>query len=371
MNKIRLVIVEDNEEELQVCADSVKRYERQFQRSVEVVACKSVDEAKDCVDNSFDGAIIDLKLDVRGDEGGLVVEYIKNNLRIPVVIFTGTPQNADSEGGLMRIFKKGETSYEDIFNLFFEIYATGVTKVLGGRGVIEQGMNKVFWKSLVPILESWQKHVVAGKETEAAVLRFVINHLLELLEEAEGCFPEEMYLTPFEHDLIKTGQIVKTKEKDEYSVVLSPACDLVVHNNQMKTDRILLCSIETSSSLVVDARKTLRKTLPDDASEDVKASHQLKQQKANDTLNRLVRNAHSSYYHYLPRTTRFLGGLINFRRVQTCTKKDFLKQFDSISVQIAMTFTKDIVARFSSYYARQGQPDFDFQSLLQDVKGQD
>lgn len=40
-----------------------------------------------------------------------------------------------------------------------------------------------------------------------------------------------------------------------------------------------------------------------------------------------------------------------------------LEAFENPSVQISSLFLKDIVARFSSYYARQGQPDIDYEKV--------
>ena len=62
-----------------------------------------------------------------------------------------------------------------------------------------------------------------------------------------------------------------------------------------------------------------------------------------------------------------MGGLICFRKVSTCKKKDFSETFAAAEVQVAAPFVKDIVARFSAFYARQGQPDFDFDALLTDL----
>ena len=67
-------------------------------------------------------------------------------------------------------------------------------------------------------------------------------------------------------------------------------------------------------------------------------------------------------------TSLFEGGIINFRKVNTYKPKDFDSKFDKPLVQISMAFTKDIVSRFSSYYSRQGQPDFDFDTLTEELK---
>ena len=72
-----------------------------------------------------------------------------------------------------------------------------------------------------------------------------------------------------------------------------------------------------------------------------------------------LRNNRTPYFHYLPETNVFRGGVINFRHIETVELEKYNDIFDDPLVQISSAFTKDIVARFSSYYARQGQPDFD------------
>ena len=53
MSKLRLLIVEDDEQELEACRDSVERYGDEKNRDFELVECKSLDEALELLDNSF------------------------------------------------------------------------------------------------------------------------------------------------------------------------------------------------------------------------------------------------------------------------------------------------------------------------------
>ena len=70
------------------------------------------------------------------------------------------------------------------------------------------------------------------------------------------------------------------------------------------------------------------------------------------------------YYHWLPKTNFFDGGILNFRKLTTYNKGDFDKNFGKPTIQISPFFVKDIVSRFSSYYARQGQPDIDNKDFI-------
>ena len=156
MSVFRLLVVEDNEDELSVCRDTVARYIDETKRQVEIVECKSVNDSFEKLGNpknSCDGAIIDLKLDDHGDEGNLVISRIKeSNHRIPVAILTGTPNVADSDFPFIGVFKKGDpgAGYADLLDRFWEIYNTGLTHIMGSRGIIEKMLNTVFHKSLLP-----------------------------------------------------------------------------------------------------------------------------------------------------------------------------------------------------------------------------
>ena len=200
-------------------------------------------------------------------------------------------------------------------------------------------MRDVYLENLLPQIETWISYGEAYKETdpkrtERALLRYTLNHLLQLLEEdEERCFPEEFYLYPSVLDRITTGSIVQAD--DQWFVVLSPACDLVPRgeNGVLNTDRILLVEVESVEKILGGS-------------------------KSKNRVSELSANRRT-YYHWLPPTDFFQGGILNFRKLKTLNENDFDGKFGKPTIQISPSFVKDIVSRFSSYYARQGQPDID------------
>ena len=355
MSELRLLIVEDNERDLRSFRNSVKVYKDEKDRTIDVVECETLEDALETLDNSFDGAIIDLKLADQGDEGNQVIEkIIKSFFRIPIAIFTGNRGNWDDNLNdkimLIGVFTKGAIGYDGLLDKFWEIYNTGLTRIMGGRGLIEQRLAKVFLKNLQPQINTWISYGEENsKRTEKALLRYTLNHLLQLLEEdGERCFPEEFYLYPPMSEGITTGSIVKEETSDRPFVVLSPACDLVIRSNgEFKTDRILLAEIEDESEVVNAALDGIRRK-------------QSKENKLRDIFN----NNHRDYYHWLPQAYSFNGGFLNFRKLRTLDKTGLDEGFETPSIQISPFFVKDIVSRFSSYYARQGQPDIDNEDFV-------
>lgn len=353
MCKFKLLIVEDDEEELILYRTTIERYEIENKRVIEIFESNTLEDALEQIDNSFDSVIIDLKLETDVDGGNKVIKEIHNKYRIPVAILTGTPGNADDDFiKIINVYKKGETGLDEILNDLIQIYDTGLTKIFGGRGHIENTMDKVFWENILPRLDSWKSHVERGEKTEKALLRFTINHLLELLnDDSEICYPEEMYISPVLSDSIRTGSIVFSTINNKKYIVMSPACDLVCRNDgNFKTDRILLCEIEDYNPVEEQVLSGITKTAK-------------KQNKLKD----LLKNNYTDYHHWLPHTSAFTGGFINFRWTIAIDKSDYETQFNPPKVQISSHFIKDIISRFSSYYARQGQPDFDFDSISSQI----
>ena len=371
MSEMRILIVEDNEKDLRSFSNSVKVYKDKKQQTIDTVECKTLKDALEKLDNSFDGAIIDLKLADEGNEGNKVVEKIVESFfRIPIVIFTGDRSNWDEnlrkEIMLIGIFTKGAIGYDKLLDKFWEIYNTGLTHIMSGRGIIETSLSDVFLKNLNPNIQRWIHYAKDGEEnserTQNALLRYTLNHLLQLIEEdGEDCFTEEVYLYPPIPDKITTGSMVK--EDNQWFVVLSPACDLVIRNGQINTERILFVAVEKEADIVDKACNRLKKITNDEKREEEK----------NDILQKLSGNNRAFYYHWLPPVKfniskgghlDFEGGFLNFRKLEALPLKKFKTRFKDPSIQISPFFVKDIVSRFSSYYARQGQPDIDNKDFI-------
>ncbi len=125
--------------------------------------------------------------------------------------------------------------------------------------------------------------------------------------------------------------------------MLSPPCDLALHANIMKTDRILLCQIEKSDDII---KKCMQK--------------QSGKKSKKNAIRNCLNNNYTDYYHWLPGNSLFCGGYINFRKVITYELGEFKAKYGMAQLKVQDYFVKNIMNRFSSYYARQGQPDFDF-----------
>ena len=356
MTTFRLLVVEDDDQDLETCRNTIERYEHETSRHIELFECPRLEDAFKILNESFDGAIIDLKLGSDQYAGNEVIRSIEDqNLRFPVAILTGTPDAADSSFTHIGVFKKGEAEagYDQLLNRFWRIHDTGLTRILGGRGLIENKLGQVFRKNLIPQIEQWEKYgEVDSNRTESALLRHTLNHLIQLIDdEIALSFPEEFYIYPPLTSTIHTGSIVEEKNSDRRSVVMSPDCDLVVRpNGNRNTKEILLVEVVPPVALFpwfnASSISELSKT-------------------KKGALKGALRNRKSDYYHCLPKTEFTPLGFLNFRSVRAVEEHSFGQKFKiPHKLQISPPFVKDIVSRFSSYYARQGQPDIDFERFI-------
>ena len=335
MTALQLLLVEDDDARIKEYQEVLDDYIETRGRHIEMPVAKTLDEAKQGLDGSIDAAIVDLNLGGGTMDGGEIIDELKKYFRIPVAILTGTPDDAENVPPVVEVFTKGKHGFDEVLNRLWDIHDIGLTKIMGGRGLLEERLNQVFLKNLLPTIDVWVDYGAQDRErTEKALLRYALGHLVAGLEGDETpCYPEEVYLAPPLEDSLQTGTLVQRKEGQTCHVVMTPACDLVIRNNgKPKTDVVVVAEVVQLAALF----------------EKLKAdSGQQKKLKSNN---------YSNYFHWLPECRTVKGGFMDFRRLETVPFDDFNKKFDHLKARVAPSFVKDIVSRFSTFYARQGQP---------------
>ena len=356
MNPLKILFVEDDTTQQDIFEDDVVVFKNQpHNLDVDYEIVENVHDAVNLIDVSYDGAIIDLRLGTNEEGGNEIVQELYDAFtKIPIIFVTAYTDSVIDHPSVIRKRRREVGTYHEDLLLFQQIREIGLTYIIGGRGLIEQQLRDVFLNNILPQIKTWISYGETYKETdpkrtEKALLRYTLNHLYQLLEEDdENYFPEEFYLHPTVTDKITTGNIVEETKTNRLFVVLSPACDLVIRKDgEFKTDRILLVEIESENNVVNDALDGIRK----------------KDSKKNK-LRDVFHNNYTDYYHWLPGTDFFDGGIINFRKLTTFEIDDFDEKFGKPTIQISPFFIKDIISRFSSYYARQGQPEIDNNTFI-------
>jgi len=243
-----------------------------------------------------------------------------------------------------------------LFDKFWEIHETGLTRIMGGRGKIEKALNEVFINNILPHRSPWIEYAKEDSEkTEKSLLRHTINHLLQLIDDdQDALFPEEVYIHPKQTPDIKPGDIVRNNNDNSLHIILNPACDLALRQGGgFKTDQILIVGIEdqdTVTSIAIDGIK--------------------KEDKKTKKLQEVFKNNHTNYHHWLPKTEFFDGGFLNFRYLCSMDIENFNNTFETTKTQVSSPFLKDVLGRFSSYYARQGQPAINMNKAIENILDQ-
>lgn len=337
----KLLLVEDDEGDRQGFMSSIARYNHENGTNVEVVQCSDVTQALDQLDHSFDGAVIDMKLGPEGGEGNAILRALEaRKVRIPITILTGTPDDASDSFVHIDVKKKGEADNIEIIKDFHQVHASGLTKIMGARGLFERLLSEVYKNNILTQKEAWKAYGQANADqSEKALMRHVLNHLVHMVDlDEESCVAEEFYIYPPMDQALRTGSIVESKADGSSYAVMNPACDLVIRGEgDFKARNITLCRA---------------KTLEECAEQESKTAAQLRPSLL--PLNK--RNC----YHSLPKTDFFDQRFLDFESIQSLPSTSVAELYDGPVIQIAPAFMKDIVARFSSFYGRQGQPGLTF-----------
>lgn len=324
---------------------------------------------------SFQAIIIDLKLlaeddVVNNDEeisGNILLKQIIEKEIIPIVVRTGFPEKISSEinKDIVKVCPKEEPFY-DIIKELINSYSDSVFKIFGSKGEISKNIKELFW-SIIPECFSNNNAEVSSlsfEKKETVIIRYIsswLNNKYMFDEKYIDADPIEMYMFPNPIEQVCNCDIYEKKNNEicDYYIVLTPSCDLA----NKKVDEVILCKIKNYGE-IPDFIDTLNRYNMETSKESKKAK------KAKESLTKWFRNAHtdSIRYHFLPKFSKFSGGFVDFRSIISLkynreTGKIEDTNYKKIGV-ITESFKRDIVARFSSYYHRQGQPEFNCDSVL-------
>lgn len=330
---------------------------------IEPIFCSSFDEAEDKISDEIDVAIVDLKLAGDGDEGNKVISRIKSHWRVLTFVLTGQPDNLYEKDGVIQVYIKGKQGHDVILDEIISIKNTGILDVIGRSGDLEKVIGNIFWRNIIPQLKSWSNHSSKELYDKKFLYRHTLSQLSEELDDHGDFLPEEMYIHPTPDQNYKTGELINSKDGKSSYLVLSPACDLITRAcGNMKTEYVMLCRIDDRKRITDSEKKVLKfqKEIDDCAcqSECNCDENGRNLNRFNENINKIKKNTFSGNYHYLPTTSFFDGGIVNFRKVSSVKPNELGESYTRTNIRISKNFIKDIVSRFSSYYARQGQPDF-------------
>ena len=325
------------------------------ENTFEMTVAKNSEDALKYLDKKFfDFVLVDIKLKDE-DSGEIVIDKIKEDYKIPCAILSGTPIISDTN--FIKTYIKSNYKNEQVLNDMASMVNSGLFTVIGEHGIIESSLKKLFWENYYKNIEYWKDIRISLNEEEMKqlVLRYTISHLYELLgSESEQYEAIEMFINPNIYlEGIKTGTIVQDTQEpiNKNYIVLSPPCDLAIRgDNAPKSDSILLVEIENYNDYISTESKSI--------SNNFKGK-----------IEKLVKNNDLENLYWLSNYFDiFDGGFVNFRKIKT-------ESFDVLSndakyrkiIKLQDNFVKSLLSKFSMYYNRQGQPDFDFPKVALNI----
>ena len=371
--KIKVLIIEDTASDIETYQDTITTINMDLE-GFEITATykRNLEEASAAIHelkDDLDGAFIDLRLrtgtTVDVNEGNDLISEIYGKLRFPIIVLTNTPGAFDTkfpQSQFLQVFTKTDVEYYDVLMSVVEIYKTGITKILGKKGMVEHMLDNIFWKNISKSLTDW----LSVEGAEKPLLRYTLTHLQEHLEisedgsEFDNVLPLESYITPSIKTYFFTGDIIhKKSDKTKNYLILTPACDLAPHGETKlpKTKDILLAEIQPLTEGVFNDKIKVAKKVPENDEQEKICEN------AKSELQKIIKNNFSAKYYYLPHTSIYQGGLVNFQKLNSIKYSQVKTDYEKIGT-VTSQFVKDIIAKFSFYYSRQGSPDFDFESII-------
>ena len=316
---------------------------------------RNSEEAKEALKNhNFGAAIIDIRLDNKDTSktaGNDVLEIIYEKIRFPTYVLSSNIGELDEkyeDNHFISKHARDSILFSELLSNIVKRFSTGITKILGQRGELEKALDRMFWHHLPEAISHWEESTQDAEVKEKQLLRYTLSHLQEMLATSEDGVDErrnraEIYIYPPVKEGPAAGLVVRRLADDSYAMVLTPSCDLA----QNKAEHVQLVDIVNMLERDDICAKTTNN-----------ARKQL--------IESYVKNNKADRFHFLPHFGSLRPGILDFQRVSNIRIDDLTKQFQSIC-SISPSFYKDIVSRFSSYYARQGSPDFDEKTVSSEI----
>ena len=380
MNNIDFLLIDDDRNQELLFIEAINEINETTDLNITYKVVKTPESAMiELYQNYFKAIIIDLKLNnddnaVESDEeisGNVLLRRIIEKEIIPIVVITGFPDkvSTDIDKSIVKVLPK-ETNLYDEINALIEKYSDSVFKIFGSRGEINKNIKELFWNVIPQCFTSKNQDIslLSKEKQETVIIRYISSWLSNkyMFDDKYIVFePIEMYMFPNPIKQVCTCDIYKKyidANIDEYFIVLTPSCDLA----NKKVDEVILCKIKN-----YDEVQSFKERLEIYNNEQNKESNKAK--KAKGDLMKWFRNSHSDSlrYHFLPKVKDFTGGFVDFRSILSLEyDKESGEIIDDSYLKIGViteSFKRDIVSRFSSYYHRQGQPEFNCDSVLNNL----
>lgn len=418
-NTLRILSVEDEEDQ----RDILKKV---FSKPIleKEIEFKSIDDFESAIaeitKNDYHIVILDIykgKPDDNIDEGEKILKAIQNERFIPVIFYSGNTKNVKNlRSQMVGVVTKAEEG--GIANLKKEVERLVRSNLPFIRenihNYLEKELKEYFWDII------HQKKGIFRADKEDFSLGYLMlrkfGHSLskEKIAEILGddslkqdkAHPMQFYIYPTDDNQeFECGEIVKSKENNEFFVILTPSCDFIkTSGRKRKAEKILLVrtielekvkeykeqkdkyiNCDTEYKKVKQEYETLKKEIKniniDENIDKIKEYFELETiyEKLNKTyklydncknnISSIIETRKSDRYFFLPKTP-FIeeNRVIDFQNKEMVSYESLSdpKNYERIA-KLDSPFAESMVASFIRYYNRIGFPDIDTDYILNNL----
>lgn len=331
MKTIKILILDDDITTYQGLQETQILFE---EYKFELTPYQTLKEAMEALSHNsmYDFAIVDLSLNAaQGDEGNTFIDYLIQQFNIYPIVYSGQPEKTTHNTTFISKLTRGEDNSEDILNLIIELFSIGLTSLLGVDGILQKHLKEFYWKKLSSIYSTPTDLINSGITPEALSRLYLIHLHDKLISSNDGeirIHADELYIIPQIEKYPQNGSILKYN--DELHLVVTPRCNI------NRTPSLQLLKIGAMNSIVEELKKCGSKKRED--------------------LHQAIANGKNEKTHYLPPSTLFQGGIVDFLDIKTVMVSEI--DPDHIVGKVSNDMMRNITSRYTSYYARQGQPEF-------------
>lgn len=364
--KLKVLLIDDNEK---IRADYTKLLLGEKISGYEIVKVESgdfhegIDKLKEA---HFDIVVLDL---CKGDPnpesekvGEEILSEIQKTAFVPVIFFTGLPKHVEGlVSEIIKVCSKGD-AFGGLMSQIEAILATDYLKLKSQIvQVTNESVRSFFWDFVHP-----NKGLISSVKDEVSLSYLLLRRLSKTLSKdqirnfiqddklkEELAHPMEFYIYPPIPGEFEMGDIVRNKESQEVSVILTPSCDLVKRKGKPRKAEMILLIKTFSFEENVDVKKYVK--LRDSEERD---ENSLEKSKAK--IKEWMRNNQGGKdrFFFLPETAFIDSRLIDFQH-KVLTEFSTLQDEFEVVARLDDPFAQSVSSSFTRYYNRIGFPDLD------------
>lgn len=293
----------------------------------------------------IDVIIIDIKLG--SNDGNEIIKEIINKKRLPVIIYTGNVNDITIDeplSSLYIVFDRKKVKHNEMLDYIMEVFNSNYTITIGNNGLIDDEIQNIF--------NNYYKTFLSDENSQESIMRMVSSIIYDKYssndDESLEIQINESYFVNSGRGKTYAGEIYKSSKK--YYIITNPPCD-IENKNALDRYALLGINIDKYNELI---REKIERSY--DGINEI--SQTLK-----NSITPYINNS-KGRFHLIPEFGDFPGGIIDFQDIITVPKKKFYRHKFEYSVTVVPHIFSNILARFSSYYSRQGQMNYSLENLL-------